>query len=105
MPSALERGDVWLVDLRYAAKTRPCLVISLPAHEEDRALTTVIPHTTSARGTRFEVDLRVPFLQPGAFDAQNVITIPHAKFIRKLGTLSPDQMRNLEGSLRAWLGL
>ncbi len=105
MPSALERGDVWLVDLGYAAKTRPCLVVSIAAHEEDRALATVVPHTTSVRGTRFEVRLSVPFLQPGAFDAQNVITIPHAKLLRRLGALSADQVRSLEDSLRRWLGL
>ena len=25
------RGEVWLVDLGYAAKVRPCLVLSVPA--------------------------------------------------------------------------
>jgi mRNA-degrading endonuclease toxin of MazEF toxin-antitoxin module len=32
------RGEVWLVDLGYAAKTRPALVISVPALDTDRAL-------------------------------------------------------------------
>ncbi|MEH2167669.1 MAG: type II toxin-antitoxin system PemK/MazF family toxin [Nostoc sp.] len=48
-------GEVWLVDLGYTAKVRPCLIISIPALEQDRALTTLIPHTTSLRGSRFEV--------------------------------------------------
>jgi len=26
-----DRGEVWLVDLGYVAKVRPCLVISIPA--------------------------------------------------------------------------
>ena len=38
-----DRGEVWLVDLGYAAKTRPCLVLSIPPLDTDRALTTVIP--------------------------------------------------------------
>ena len=48
-----KRGEVWLVDLGYAAKARPCLVFSIAAEDTDRALTTVVPHTTSVRGTRF----------------------------------------------------
>ena len=49
------RGEVWLVDLGLAAKIRPCLVLSVPVADEDRTLVTAIPHTTSLRGTRFEV--------------------------------------------------
>jgi mRNA interferase MazF len=37
------RGDVWLVDLGSVAKVRPCLVLSIPALDRDRALTTLIP--------------------------------------------------------------
>ena len=44
------RGEVWLVDLGMVAKVRPCLVISTPARVEDRALVTVVTHTTSTRG-------------------------------------------------------
>ena len=70
--NAPNRGEIWLVDLGFAAKTRPCLVLSIPAEDEDRALTTIVPHTTSARGSRFEVALKVNFLKPGVFDAQNL---------------------------------
>jgi mRNA interferase MazF len=31
------RGEVWLVDLGYAAKVRPCLVVSISAEDEDNA--------------------------------------------------------------------
>ena len=53
------RGEVWLVDLGYAAKVRPCLVLSIPAADEDRALATLIPHTTSVRvqGSRLQSGL------------------------------------------------
>lgn len=78
------RGEVWLVDLGYAAKVRPCLVLSIAAADEDRALATLVAHTTSARGSRFEVGVKVRFLRPGVFDAQNLVTIPHAKLIRRL---------------------
>jgi len=50
-----QRGEVWLVDLGMTAKVRPALVISGPVGDEDRALVTLVPHTTSPRQSRFEV--------------------------------------------------
>ncbi|MBJ7900728.1 MAG: type II toxin-antitoxin system PemK/MazF family toxin [Cyanobacteria bacterium RI_101] len=102
--SSPERGEVWLVDLGYAAKVRPCLVVSIPALHQDRALATLIPHTTSLRGSRFETVVKTKFLREGAFDAQNLITIPHAKLLRKLGRLTSEQMVEVERALLFWLG-
>ena len=99
-----ERGEVWLVDLGYVAKVRPCLVISIPALMKDRALVTLVPHTTAPRDSRFEVNIRVRFLNPGAFDVQNLITVPHAKLLRKLGELDSDQLLQIEDTLLFWLG-
>jgi mRNA interferase MazF len=98
-------GEVWIVDLGLAAKVRPCLIISVPALDQDRALVTVIPHTTSSRGSRFEVRVTVSFLRTGVFDAQNVVTIPQAKLLRKLGVLSTVQLSFVEDAVRSWLGL
>jgi mRNA interferase MazF len=98
------RSEVWLVDLGYVAKVRPCLVISIPALDRDRALVSLIPHTTSPRGSRFEVQIKAKFLREGAFDVQNIITIPHAKLLRKLGGLTPEQMVEVENVLLFWLG-
>jgi mRNA interferase MazF len=58
---APQRGEVWLVDLGLAAKVRPALVISVPAEDADRALVSIVPHTTSSRGTRFEASVAVSF--------------------------------------------
>lgn len=98
------RREVWLVDLGYVAKVRPCLVISTPALEQDRALVTLIPHTTSQRGSRFEVKIKAKFLREGVFDIQNIITIPHAKLLRRLGNLTQEQMAEVEEVLLLWLG-
>jgi mRNA interferase MazF len=100
-----QRGEVWLVDLGLAAKVRPCLVLSVPVDEEDRALVAAVAHTTSPRGSRFEVAITTRFLRPGVFDAQNLVTIPHAKLLRKLGILSPTQLAAVEAAVREWLGL
>lgn len=99
------RGEVWLVDLGLAAKVRPCVVMSVDADENDRALAVVVAHTTSVRGSRFEVPLKLRFLKRGAFDAQNLGTIPLAKFVRKLGALSEEQPARVEEALRRWLAL
>lgn len=100
------RGEVWLVDLGLAAKTRPCVVLSVPATgQNDRVLVTLVTHTTSPRGSEYEVPLSVRFLKPGAFDAQNLVTVPRAKLMRKLGVLSAEQLAAVVAAVRRWLGL
>ena len=99
------RGEVWLVDLGFAAKVRSCLVLSIAPEDADRALVTAVPHTTSSRGSRFEVAVRHKFLRPGVFDGQNLVTIPLAKFLRKLGDLPAADLRSVEKAVRSWLSL
>jgi mRNA interferase MazF len=100
------RGEVWLIDLGMAAKVRPCLIFSVPANgPNDRALATVIAHTTSARGSDFEICVAARFLKPGVFDAQNIITVPHAKLFRRLGMLMPHELDAVAAVVRTWLGL
>jgi mRNA interferase MazF len=102
---APSRGDVWIADLGMAGKVRPCLVLSVSACPQDRALVTLVAHTTSARSSNFEVVTRSRFLQAGVFDAQNILTVPHAKLVRKLGSLPPDQLILVEEAVRRWLAL
>ncbi len=102
---APKRGEIWWVDLGLVAKVRPCLVLSVPANDEDRALVTVVAHTTSPRQSRFEVPSRTRWLKPGVFDAQNLVTVPLAKFARKIEDLPPDQLLTVENAVKRWLGL
>ncbi|HJQ80442.1 MAG TPA: type II toxin-antitoxin system PemK/MazF family toxin [Lacipirellulaceae bacterium] len=99
------RGDVWIVDLGLAGKVRPALILSVPPAPDDRALITLVTHTTSPRNSRFEVSVAAPFLKAGVFDAQNLVTIPLAKLVRKIGELSADQLASVEGAVRRWLSL
>jgi len=99
------RGDVWIANLGFAAKVRPCLVMSIPLEPVDRVLVTLVPHTTSVQNTRFEVAVRAPFLKSGVFDAQQILTVPQVKLIRKLGNLPADQMLLVETAVRFWLAL
>jgi mRNA interferase MazF len=68
-------------------------------------LATLVAHTTSPCGSQFEVAAKARFLKPGVFDAQNLVTVPHAKIIRKLGDLSADQFDLVEEAVKRWLGL
>jgi mRNA interferase MazF len=43
-------------------------------------------------------------LRSGVFDVQNIITIPHAKLLRNLGSLTTEQMTEMEKIVLLWLG-
>jgi mRNA interferase MazF len=99
------RGEVWLFDLGMTAKTRPVLVVSAPFGDVDRAIVTVVPHTTELRGSALEVSIPAPFLKAGAFLVQGVASYPTAWAIRKPGVLTRNQMELVMTSLSQWLGL
>lgn len=102
---APQRDEVWLVDLGMTAKVRPALVISIPADDADRALVTLVPHTTSVRGSRFEAVVQVGFLKVGAFDAQSLVTVPHARLLYVLANSvrrSSLRLRRLPDLAWAW---
>jgi mRNA interferase MazF len=129
------RGEVWMADLGLKAKVRPVLVLSVAFRDDERALVTVIPHTTVPRGTRYEVPVRAYYLhKAGAFDPQQIVSleyvdgttgrsdrdlearsgafagealtsIPYPKFERRLGRLQLVQLADVEERVRLWLGL
>ena len=99
------RGEVWLVDLGMAQKTRPAVVLNVVPGDTDRVVVTVVSHTTALRGSPFEIVVPVPFLREGAFAVQSVTTIPAKHALRRLGVLSPEQLAPIEQGVRAWLGL
>ena len=100
-----ERGEVWLADLGLAAKTRPVLVLNTAYSDRDYALLAVIPHTTTPRGSVFEVSLAVSGLRRGAFSVQGLLAIPPVRLVRKITELRPDQLAAVDEAVRKWLGL
>ena len=104
MPRA-SRGEVWLIDMGFVAKVRPALVLSVPVEDDERVIATVVPRTTSVRGTRFEVPSNVRWLKNGVFDAQGVGTYPTVKLTRRLGALPTQKLTEVEAAVRRWLGL
>jgi mRNA interferase MazF len=100
-----ERGEVWLADLGMVAKIRPCLVLSVRPKDQDRALIALVPHTTSVRGTQFEVAIPKSYLKTGAFDSQGLVTVAPPRLVRKLGALDATDLALVEQSVRKWLGM
>jgi mRNA interferase MazF len=86
-------------------KARPALILNRAFKESDRALISVVPHTTSLRGSDLEVQINVPFLKVGAFLVQNPVTVPAVKAERFLGKLSAQQLALVEAGVRDWLAL
>lgn len=98
------RGEVWLLDLGMVEKVRPALIVSTSYGDRDRALITIVPHTTTLRGSEFEITIPVSFLKPGAFLVQNVATYPVVRAVRKLGALKGEQFDLVGAGLLRWLG-
>lgn len=99
----VKRGEIWLVDLGLAQKTRPVVVLSVAFLDHERALITYVPRTTSLRQTRFEVTHIAAGFAEGAFDAQGIGSMPAAKFMRRIGVLDSSTLLRVEDSVRAWL--
>ena len=102
MPSP-DRGEVWLVEPGARREGPPW-----PGHQRSSRPTG--SGLDDARGTHDEppglaVEVAVPlrFLKSGGFDAQNLVTPPHAKLVRKLGDLSATEVALVEAAVRSWL--
>ena len=101
----IQRGELWRVDLGYLGKVRPVLVVSVPFLDNERTLCIIVPHTTTLRGTRFEVSVAHPALTGGALDVQQTAAVQAVKFIQRFGTLNEAQMGVVEQALARVLGM
>ncbi len=104
MPSA-SRGGVWQVDLGMVAKARPAVIVSIPFHDDERAVYAIVPHTTALRGGRFEVQVTVRWLQSGGVDVQGLRNVPASVLLRRLGALDAAQMEAILRATKVWLGI
>ena len=104
MPS-INPGEVWLTDFGMTAKVRPALLLTGNPAPEELDLVTVLLHTTSLRGNRWELNIPKPFLREGAFHLQQVQTISTVKLERKLGALSREEMHTILNALGRRLGI
>ncbi len=102
---AVRPGEVWVIDFGLAAKVRPALILTGTPAADELDLVTVLLHTTSVRGNRWELVLPKPFLKPGAFHLQQVQTVPTVRLERRLGRLNDGEMDRVLEALAGRLGL
>ena len=100
-----KRGEIWVVDFGMIAKVRPALIFSTTFRADERALYGAVPHTTSTRGGRFEINIPFRFLDEGAFDAQSLGPVRPTMLVRKLGVMNSTQLSQIEAAVKLWLEL
>jgi len=94
-----------MVDLGMAAKVRPALLLTGEPAPDELDLVTVLLHTTSLRGNRWELNIPKPFLKPGVFHLQQVQTVSTIKLERRLGILTAEEMNRVRNALRDRLSI
>jgi mRNA interferase MazF len=92
-------GEVWMTDFGMAAKVRPALVLTENPGVDELDLVTLLLHTTSVRGNRWELNIPKPFLKPGAFHLQQIQTVSTVKLERRLGILTKEEMLKIREAL------
>ena len=96
---AINRGEVWQVDFGMAAKVRPALLLTGNPADDELDLVTVLLHTTSLRGNRWELSIPKPFLKPGAFHLQQIQSVSTVKLERRLCVLNETEMNKVLDAL------
>jgi mRNA interferase MazF len=80
-------GEVWLVDMGMAAKTRPAVVLIADQLDAPRSLIIHIPITRQNRGSELKVPLgHLLFLDPESVaNVQAIGSLPSVRFEKRLG--------------------
>lgn len=102
----IEPGQIYLVDLGMAAKTRPMLVVSRRDDDAPRALSVCAPITTSSRNSRYEIEIGKPkFLHESSYvNVQGLQAIQHHELRRAIGRLPEEKMNEIRAALFWMLG-
>jgi len=100
-------GEVWLVDMGMAAKTRPAVVLLADNVNAPRSLIIHIPITRQNRGSELEVLLgHLPFLDPeSTANAQAIGSLPSVRFEKRLGLLPQADLEAIKKALMKACGL
>ena len=105
--SGFERGDVVIVDLGMAAKSRPCVVISVSNPDSQRNMSVVVPMTTEIRGGECEVRFpKPPWLrQESVVNVLGIAGVDNAKIQRRISAFPVGKMAEIESVLKRLFGL
>lgn len=105
--TGFDRGDVVLVDLGMAAKTRPCVVVSSARPDRQRNLAVVVPMTTEIRGGECEVVFPKPawLRQESVVNVLGIAGVDHAKIIRRIAPFPQDSFAEVIAAIARMLRL
>ena len=100
-------GEVWLVDLGLAAKTRPVVVVSRFDPDPPRSLIVYVPLTTQHRGSLYEVVLpKLRFLNhTSVANVQGIGSVPTVRLERKLGQIPKETLFKIQHAISYALNL
>jgi mRNA interferase MazF len=98
-------GEVCVIDAGYAAKVRPCLLLTDPPADNELDLVTVVFPTTALRNNRWELKIPKPFLREGAFHLQEIHSAPIPRLERRLWALSTEEFNLVLDRLAERLGI
>lgn len=103
----MRRGELWWAELPVPAGRRPVILLSRNEAYDVRALVTIAPITTRARGIPTEVPLGPADGLPKicVVNLDTITTIPKASLGRLIGPLAPEKRAAVERALRFALGL
>ncbi len=101
-----KRSEIWTIDLGIAAKLRPCLIISIPFKSSEYSLIAYVPITKQQRDSRFLLPVPTTIKSvEGFFNIQGLGAIDHHAFQKKLESVGPEIVIQIEGKIRLWLGM
>ena len=94
-------GEVWLVDMGMAAKTRPAIVLIADNLDALRSLIIHIPITKQNRGSELEVPLgHLRFLDSESVaNVQGIGSLPSVRFEKRLGVVSEADLKAVKAAL------
>jgi len=100
-------GEVWLVDLGLAAKTRAVVILSRYDPDAPRALTIYVPLTTQNRGSKYEVELpKLPFLRElSVANVQGVASLTANRLEQKIGEVPAGVLQQIREALAFATGM
>lgn len=109
----IKRGDVVLVDFNPARGSeqtgiRPALVVQNDVGNKHSPTTIVVAITTTRRKYPFTVNLEEGeggLGKASTVNASQILTVDKSRFLKKLGTLSPERMKEVDKALKISLGL
>ena len=101
------RGDVVIVDLGFAAKVRPCVVVSVSNPDKQRNMTVVVPMTTEIRGGECEIRFPKPawLRQESVVNLLGIAGVDNSKIERRIAPFPADKILEIQSGLRRLLGL